>query len=122
MAIAARLTFKLSAHAPYRNRQVPFLKRRAVAQCTRFAGEHRQIMQRIIDRLAATEGAFMLADDLAILPAFQPVRVGPDLHGATDRAGVNGVAVIVKTDQASLGYRCRDRVESVKRTNVWHQT
>ncbi len=61
-------------------------------------------MQRIIDRFAATEGPPMLADDLAILPAFQPVRVGAYLDRATDRAGINGVAIVIKAGETGLQY------------------
>lgn len=61
-------------------------------------------MQRIIDRFATTKGAFVLPDDLSLLPAFQSIRVGPDLNRTTDRAGTDRVTVVIKPDQAGLGY------------------
>lgn len=61
-------------------------------------------MQRIIDCFTATEGARVLTNDLAILPAFQPIRVGPDLHRTTNCTGIDGVTVVIKPDQAGLGY------------------
>lgn len=59
-------------------------------------------MQGIIDRFAAPEGPLMLADNLAILPAFQPIRIGAYLNRTTDRAGINGVAIVVKPHEAGL--------------------
>ncbi len=61
-------------------------------------------MQRIIDRFAATEGAFVLTNDLAILPTLQSIRISPDLYGAADRTGIDGVTVVIKPDQTGLGY------------------
>ena len=106
LAVTAGLAFEFFAHTFYGKGQFPLLERRAVAQCARFAREHGQIMQWIIDRLAAPECAFMLADDLAILPTFQSICVGADLNRATDRAGIDGLTVIIEPDQTGLGYRC----------------
>ncbi len=79
-------------------------------------------MHRIIDGLAAPEGPLMLADDLGILPAFQSIRRGPDLYWATDCTGVDRVAVVVETHEAGLGNGCRNRMESIKRSNIRYQT
>jgi hypothetical protein len=55
-------------------RQVPFLERRPVPQCAGLARQNRDVVQRVVDCLVAAEGAIMPAHDLAVLPAFQPVR------------------------------------------------
>lgn len=59
-------------------------------------------MQRIIDCFAATEGTFVPSNDLSVLPTLQPVGISPDLHGATDSAGIDGVTVVVKPHEAGL--------------------
>jgi hypothetical protein len=61
-------------------------------------------MQRIVDRLAAAEGALMPGDDLTVLPAFQPIGIGADLDRPPDRAGVDRVAVLVEAHEAGLGH------------------
>ncbi len=61
-------------------------------------------MQGIIDRFGAPECAFMLADDLAILPTFQSICVGADLNRTTDRTGIDRVTVVIEPDQTGLGH------------------
>ena len=78
-------------------------------------------MQRIIDRFAATECAFVSPNDLPILPAFQSICVGTDLNRTTNRASINRVTVVIEPDQTGLGHRCRDRVESIKGADIWDQ-
>lgn len=102
LAVTAGLAFELFAHTPYGKGQFPFFEGRTVTQSAWFAHEHRQIMQRIIDRFAATEGAFVLTDNLPVLPTFQPIRIGTDLHGATNCAGIDGITVVVEPDEAGL--------------------
>lgn len=102
LAVAAGLPLELSAHPPYSNGQLPSFEGCTVAQCARLAREDRQIMQGIIDRFSTPKGAFMLANNLAILPAFQPIRIGAYLNRTTDRAGINGVAIVVKPHEAGL--------------------
>ena len=121
LAVAARLTFKLLSHTPNGKGQFPFFERSTVAQSAGFAREHRQIVQRIIECFAATEGAFVLTNDLSILPTFQPIRIGAYLHGTTNCAGIDGVTVVIEPDQTGLGYRCRGRVESIKGADIWDQ-
>ena len=121
LTVTAGLAFELSPHASYGNGQLPVLERRAVAQSAWFAGEHWQVMQGIIDRFASPEGALVLTNDLPILPTFQPIRIGADLHGTTNCAGIDGVTVVVKTHEAGLGNRGRNRVESIKGADIWDQ-
>lgn len=78
-------------------------------------------MQGIIDRFAATECAFVSPNDLPILPAFQSICVGTDLNRTTNRASIDRVTVVIEPDQTGLGHRCRDRVESIKRADIWDQ-
>ena len=104
LAVAAGLALELSAHAPYGNGQFPFFERCAVAQCAGFAREHRQIMQRVIDRFTAPECAFMLTNDLPVLPTFQPIRIGAYLNRATDCASIDGITVVVEPGEAGFGY------------------
>ncbi len=80
------------------------------------------MVQRVIGCFAATKGALMLADDLSILPAFQSICVSTDLNRTTDGTGIDGVTVVIEPDQAGLGYRCRDCVESIKGAYVRDQT
>ncbi len=91
LPVATWLALQTALHTADRHRQVPFLERCAVAQGTRFAGENGYVMQGIEDGFAATEGTLVSANDLAILPAFQPIGIGADLDRAPDRTTLRTV-------------------------------
>ena len=121
LPVAARLSFELALDPAQGRRQIPVLERRPVAQSTRFAGQNRDVVKRVVDRLAATEGTIMAGHNLTILPAFQPVGIGADLDGTADRAGVDRVTVLVEPHEAGLGDGGRDGMESVKRSDIRDQ-
>lgn len=50
-------------------------------------------MHRIVDVLAAAEGADVLADNLAVLPDLDALDVGTNLDSPADGAGVDRVSV-----------------------------
>lgn len=104
LPVAAGLAFQLALHAPDLDRQFPLLERRSVAQSAGFAGQDGYVMQGIVDGVVAPEDTHMAADDPTVLPAFQPVGIGPDLNGPTDRAGIHRVSVLVEPDEAGLGH------------------
>ena len=79
LPVAARLSFQLAPHTVQGRWQIPLLERRPVAQCAGLAGQNRDVMERVVYRLAATEGALMPPHDLTVLPAFKPVGIGTDL-------------------------------------------
>ena len=121
LSVAAGLAFQLALDAAQGGRQVPFLERRAVAQGPGLARQHRDVVQGIVDRIVAPECSRMATDNLAVLPAFQPVGIGPDLDRAPDRAGIDRVAVLVEPHEAGLGDRCRHHVEAVERADIGDQ-
>ena len=59
-------------------------------------------MHWVIDRLPAPKSPRVLTNDLSLLPAFQPVRIGTYLHGTTNRTGIHGVAVIIKPNETGF--------------------
>lgn len=121
MSVAAGLAFQLALDAAQGDRQVPLLERRAIAQGAGLAGQNRDVVKWVVDRLAAPESPVMPGHDLTVLPAFQPVGICADLDGPPDRAGVDRVAVIVKAHEAGLGHRSRHRVEAVERADIGDQ-
>ena len=121
LPVAAGLTLQLALHASDRDRQIPFLEWRAVAQSTGFAGQYGDVMQRIVDGLAAPEGTCVLTDDPAVLPAFEPIGIGPDLDRPPHGAGIDRVAVVVEPDEAGLGHRRRHGVEPVEGADIGHE-
>jgi hypothetical protein len=78
-------------------------------------------MQGIVDGVVAPEDPIVARDDLAVLPAFQPVGVGPDLDRPPDCTGVDRVAVLVEPHETGLGHRRRNRVESIERADIGDQ-
>jgi hypothetical protein len=121
LPVAARLSFQLAPHTVQGRWQIPVLERRPVAQRAGFAGQDRDVMERVVDRLATTEGAIMAGDNLTILPAFQPVGIGADLDGPPDRTGIDRVAVLVEAHEAGLGHRRRHRVEAIEWADIGDQ-
>jgi hypothetical protein len=86
-SVSTRLSFELALDPAHGRRQIPVLERRPVAQGAGLAGQNRDVMERVVDGLIATEGAIMAGHDLSVLPAFQPVGIGVDLDGKSGRAG-----------------------------------
>ena len=121
LPVAARLSFQLAPHTAQGRWQIPLLERRPVAQCAGLAGQNRDVMERVADRLATTEGPIMAGHDLTVLPAFQPVGIGADLDGPPDRTGVDRVAVLVEAHEAGLGDGGRHCMEAVERADIGHQ-
>jgi hypothetical protein len=66
LAIAIVGSGELAAHPLQGGRQHPVLERRAVAQSAGLAGQHRDVVPRIVDRLAAPVAARMLGDDAPV--------------------------------------------------------
>src|SRR5690606_21503951 len=83
--------------------------------------KHRDVVQRVVDGLVASERPRMPADHLAVLPELHALGVGTDLDGTPDRAGLHRVAALVEADEARLGDRGRHRMEAVERPGVGHQ-
>ena len=74
----------LAAHALERRRQQPGLKRGAIPERARLAGQHRRIVPGVVHGLAAAEDAAVLADDAAILAQLD--AIGPrDRYGPGSR-------------------------------------
>ena len=59
----ARLAFQLALHTLQRGRQFPFLERRAIAQRSGLARQNRDVVERIVDRLVASESAHVASDN-----------------------------------------------------------
>ena len=89
LPIATRLTFQFAPHTADRHRQCPFLEGRPIAKGTGFASQNGYIMQGIEDRFVPPEGPLMLADDLPILPTFQPIGVSSDLDRPPHGVGID---------------------------------
>ncbi len=121
LPVATGLTLQLALHTAQCRRQIPSLEGRAVAQSAWFARQDGYVMQGIVDRVVAPEDPIMASDNLAVLPAFQPVGVSPDLDRPPDRPGIDRVAVLVEAHEAGLGYRRRNRVEAIKRADIRDQ-
>ncbi len=107
LSVAAGLAFQLALHTPQGDRQVPFLERRAVAKGAGFARQNREVVQGIVDRVVAPERSRMPTDNLAVLPAFQPIGISPDLDWPSDGPRIDRVPVLVEPHEAGLGHRRR---------------
>lgn len=121
LPVTAGLSFQLALHTAQGWWQIPVLERRPVAQCAGLARQNRNVMERVIDRLAATEGPFMSAHDLSVLPAFKAIGISSDLYRPPNRASVDRVTVLVEPHEAGLGDGGRDGMESVKRSDIRDQ-
>ena len=89
LPVTARLTFQFALNAADRNRQIPLLEGRPVAQGTGLASQDGYVMQGIEDGFVPPERPGMAADNPAILPTFQPVGIGSDLHRSSYSTGIN---------------------------------
>src|SRR3546814_7991442 len=81
------------------------LEGRAVPQRAGLAGQHRQIMPRVIDRAVAPEGAGMFGNDLLAAAHDDACRIRPDLYRAPCHRRENRVAVAIEADQAGARHR-----------------
>ena len=88
LPIATGLAFQLALDPSDCCWQIPVLEWCAIAQSAGFAGQNRYIMQGVIDRLAAPEGACVVANDPTFLPAFQPICVSSVRPAVTKSATV----------------------------------
>lgn len=104
LPVTTGLTFQLALNSSDRRGQFPFLERRPVAQGARFASQNRDVVQRVVNSFAAFEGARVVADNTAFLPALQTVGIGPDLNGPAHGTGINRVSVVVEPHETGLGY------------------
>ena len=89
--------------------------------CAGLSCEHRHVMPGIVDRLAATETAAMLADDCAFLADRNAIGIGPDLDRRSHGARGDRVFVVVEAHQAGLRDRRLRRVEPVEWPSNLHQ-
>jgi hypothetical protein len=112
---------ELAPHALHGGRQHPVLERRAIAQRAWLAGQHRHVVPRVVDRLAAVKGAAMLADDPAVLADHDTIGIGVDIGRPPDRAGRHRVLVVVEAHQAGLGDRRGHCVEAIEPADVANQ-
>jgi len=90
-------------------------------QSAGLSGQKRNVVQGIVDRVVAAEGAIMAPNYVAVLPAFQAVGIGADLDRPPDRTGVDRVPVLVEPHETGFGHRRRHSVESVERTDIGHK-
>src|SRR5437879_10118514 len=121
LAVAIIRALQLTPYALQAGRQEPVLEGSAVTQCAGLPGEHRHVMPRIVDRLAAAEAAAMLADDCAILADHDTIGIGLDLDWPTDRTRGDRVLVVVEAHQAGFRDRGLRRVEPVEWPSNLHE-
>ena len=84
----------------------------------RHSGEHRQVMPRIVDRLATAERSRMSSDDPPVLADHDAVGIGMDFDRTPDGIGGHGVFVAVEAHQASLDTAAGTRVEAVEPARI----
>lgn len=121
LAVAPVLAFQLALNTAQRRRQLPSLEGCAVAQRARFARQDGYVMQGIVDGVVASEDPIMASDNLAVLPAFQPVGVSPDLDRPPDSPGIDRIPVLVEAHETGLGHRRWNRVEAIERADIGDQ-
>jgi len=119
--VAVVHAFELAAHGCHRCRQHPVLERSAIAQCTRFAGQNRDIVPGIIDGLIPAKTAGVFCDDDAILPNDDPLGIGVNLDRSSDRCRDHGILVVIEPDEAGLGDGGWNRVEAIESTDIGHK-
>lgn len=100
-----------------RGRQHPVFEGSTVAQGAGFAGEHRHIMPRVVDGIAAAKGSRVLGNDASILTDHDAIGIGLNLDRSSDCAGCDRVLVVVEAHQAGHRDRCRHRMEAVEAAN-----
>ena len=102
LPVAVRHFAKLALHTPDRWRQFPILEGSAIPEGPGLAGQHRNIMQRVVDGLVAPEGSGVLPHDLAVLPELDALGINSDLDSATNSAAIDRVAVLAEPDETCL--------------------
>ncbi len=91
LLIAVGMLLQLRANLGQRRRQCPILERRAVAQCTRLAHQHRQIVPRIVDDLIAPEVARMVVHPLVVEKNHDALSMGSNQHHPAGGSRINAV-------------------------------
>src|SRR5207244_12315624 len=119
--VAIVRALQLTPHALQAGRQEPVLERRAIPERARLPGEHRHVMPRVVDRLAAAEAAAMFAGDYSVLADDDAIGIGLDLDRPADGTRGYRVLVIVEPHQAGLRDRGLRRVEPVEWPADLHQ-
>ena len=121
LAVAIIAALELAPDRGHGLWQHPVPERNTIAQGSGFARQNRHIVPRIIDRLTATEGARMFADDHPVLPDDDPLGIGMHLDRPPDRRGQHRVSVVVEPNRAGLGHRGGHTVEAVEWAGIGHQ-
>ena len=67
-----------------------------------FAGQDRQIVQRVVANTVAAEDALMRGHHLAIEADDDPIGIGPQLDRPVGGLGLDAVAVAIEADQTGL--------------------
>src|SRR5207248_8169758 len=121
LAVAVVRALQLTPHARQTGRQRPILEGGSVPERAGLPGEYRHVMPGVVDRLAATEAARVIADDRALLADDDALGISLDLDRPADRARADRVLVVVKPHQAGLRDGRLDRVEPVEPAADRHQ-
>lgn len=88
MPVAVMGAGKPAPHTIERPRQHPIPERRVVTQSAGLARQNRHIMPGVVDRLASSVAARMFGHHAPFLADDDPIGVGVDIHGASDRTGL----------------------------------
>lgn len=113
--------FKLPSNMLHGSWQNPIKEWCTVPQCSRFACQDRNIMPWIINCLATTEAAFMLAYLDTILPYDDAVGISMDLGWAANGSRQHRIFVVVETHEASFADRGLYRVEAIELAGIADQ-
>src|SRR5208283_1437493 len=100
LTVAIWIRLQLRAHLRQGGRQVPILKRGAVAQGARLPDENWQIVPGIVDDLVAPEVAWMIGHHFVVEDHDDAFRIGPHQHHPAGGPRVDAVAVMIGHDQA----------------------
>src|SRR5205814_9312450 len=84
LTVAVIRALQLMPHPRQTDRQRPILERGSVPERAGLPGEHRHVMPGIVDRLAATEAARVIADDRAFLADDDALGIGLELDRPAD--------------------------------------
>lgn len=102
LAIAIIATLQLAPDCGHCWWQDPILERGSVAQGTGFARQNRHIVPGVIDCLGPAEASRVFTDDHTVLANDDPLGIGMDLDGSTDRRRDHRVFVVVEPHRACL--------------------
>src|SRR6202023_267524 len=81
------------------------IKSRLLHQSAGLAGQNRNVMPGIVDRLFAAKGSRTFAGGDPVLANDDPVCMSGDFDRTPDRARLHRVFVVVEPDKAGLGHR-----------------